>query len=418
MKIGLLIIGNEILEGKIADLNTRSLALFLRGINLELETALIVHDSESSIHGGLKSLFEKCDVIVTSGGLGPTKDDLTKETIASFLGRQISYSEESYQLALKNYQRFNRPFENKEHGYCFLPEGFIPLENTTGFAPCLFAEHLGKFLICGPGVPREFNSLLADHFEKMILPHFPGNNQFIESFTVRTKRIPEEKIFGEVDTTLWDKLAAFGCVSSLPTVMGVDIGIKIIATSKTEMERKKKELREIFMNSPVASAIWQFGNTPLEEYIVQLANKKNITYGFAESCTGGLCSHRVTNISGSSQTFLGSVVSYAESVKASALGVSEKTLADFGAVSAETALEMSLGLSQKLGVNIAISITGIAGPGGGTKEKPVGWAYVGVTNKGRSTTHQLQLFGDREQLKLRFSQAALFYLLEELEKSA
>lgn len=418
MKIGLLIIGNEILEGKIADLNTRSLALFLREKNLELETSLVVHDSESSIHHGLASLFASCDVVVTSGGLGPTKDDLTKEALASFWNRTISYSDISFEVAVKNYARFSRPFAGKEHGYCFLPQGFVPLENSTGFAPGLFAEHLGKYLICGPGVPREFKSLLEDHFANLVMSRFPSSGEVIESFTVRTKRIPEEKIFGEVDPTLWDKLSAFGTVSSLPNLMGVDIGVKIIAKNKTELEDTKQKLRDIFVNSPVASAIWQIGQKSVEELVVEIANKKNITYGFAESCTGGLCSHRVTNISGSSKTFLGSVVSYAESVKASALGVSEKTLSDFGAVSLETAAEMSSGLAKKWGVDIAISVTGLAGPGGGSAEKPVGTACFGVTRKGQTVTHQLQLFGDREQLKLRFSQAVLFYLLEELEKSA
>ena len=418
MKIGLLIIGNEILEGKIADLNTRSLAIYLRELNLELTTSLVVSDLESAIHGGLKSLFHDCDVVVTSGGLGPTRDDLTKEAIASYLGREISFSEASYQVALKNYQRFNRPFENKNHGYCFLPEGFLPLENTTGFAPCLYTADNGKYLLCGPGVPKEFKSMLTDHFEKLISQHFPKSNLLIETFTARTKRIPEEKIFGEVDPTLWNQLTSYGTVSSLPTVMGVDIGIKIIAHSSHEMNLKKNELMEIFQKSPVAPAIWQYGLTPLEDYIVSLANKKKITYGFAESCTGGLCSHRMTNIAGSSQTFLGSVICYSETIKSSALGVSPQTLAEFGAVSAETAAEMSLGLAKSFGLDVAISVTGLAGPGGGTLDRPVGTAFVGLTCRGQTTTHKLQLFGDREQLKLRFSQAVLFYLLEELEKIA
>lgn len=154
MKIGLLIIGNEILEGKISDANTRQLSLFLKELNLELQTSLIVSDQESAIHLGLQTLFLICDVVVTSGGLGPTKDDLTKDAIASFLGRKILYSESSYEIALKNYERFNRPFVEKDHGYCFLPEGFVALENSTGFAPGLFTKHLGKYLLCSRSSQR------------------------------------------------------------------------------------------------------------------------------------------------------------------------------------------------------------------------------------------------------------------------
>jgi nicotinamide-nucleotide amidase len=416
MKIGLLIIGNEILDGKITDANTRQLSVFLNSLNLELLTTLTVKDDPQFIHLGLQNLFSQCDVVVTSGGLGPTKDDLTKEAIASFLGRKVSFSKASCEIAEKNYQRFNRPFPGKDHGYCYLPEGFIALENTTGFAPGLYAENAGKFLICGPGVPKEFKSLLDDHFINHIKNKFPASSELIESITVRTKKVPEEKIFGEVDTKLWDTLAELGGVSSLPTTMGVDIGVKIKANSKNELDEKKKHILNIFANSPIAPHIWQIGILPLEEYIVKIANLKNKTYGFAESCTGGLCSHRMTNISGSSQTFYGSVVCYDESVKENILGVSKSTLKDFGAVSLKTAEEMSLGLSQALNVDIAIAITGLAGPGGGSEEKPVGTFCLGITSMGKTSSQILQMHGDREQLKLRFSQAALFLLLEELER--
>lgn len=418
MKIGLLIIGNEILEGKIADANTRQLSLFLREHHLELLTSLIVKDQEALIHQGLATLFSQCDVVVTSGGLGPTKDDVTKEAIASYLGRKIAYSDRSHQVAEKNYSRFNRPFPGKEHGYCYLPDGFVALDNSTGFAPTFFAEHHGKLIFCGPGVPKEFRSLLTDHFMKLVSQHLPLPTGFIEGITIRTKKVPEEKIFGEVDITLWDKLSELGSVSSLPTTMGVDIGIKIQAQSEMELQTKKQKVLSIFDNSPVKPNIWQIGNLSLEEYIVKVANEKNITYGFAESATGGMCSHRVTNISGSSKTFLGGIVSYAESVKENVLQVKADTLQKFGAVSLETAAEMSQGLAQNLGVDVAISITGLAGPNGGTPEKPVGTVCFGITRQGQTQTHMSQMPGDREQLKLRFSQAALFYLLEELEKNA
>jgi nicotinamide-nucleotide amidase len=418
MKIGLLIIGNEILEGKISDANTRQLSLFLRQHHLELQTVLTVTDHEEAIHLGLKTLFSICDVVVTSGGLGPTKDDVTKEAIASFLGRKIGFSDESYNVALKNYERFNRPFAGKEHGYCFLPEGFIALTNSTGFAPGLFAEYSGKYLLCGAGVPKEFKSLLEDHFLALIQSKFPISSDLIESITVRTKKIPEEKIFGEVDPILWDQLSNFGNVSSLPTTMGVDIGVKLVAKNALELADKKQKVLAIFDRSPLKPSIWQIGNLSLEEYIVQMANKKNITFGFAESCTGGLCSHRITNVAGSSKTFLGSIVSYDESVKHKVLNVEAATLKNHGAVSVQTAGEMSQGLSQQLKTKIAISTTGIAGPSGGTSEKPVGTVCFGVTNNGKTQTHSAHFPGDREQLKLRFSQAALFYLLEELEKSS
>ncbi len=418
MKIGLLIIGNEILEGKINDANTRQLATYLKTHHLELATSLTVCDEESRIHLGLQTLFSLCDVVITSGGLGPTKDDVTKEAIANFLGRKISFSEEACLVAQNNYSKFGRDYPGKEHGYSYLPDGFVALNNSTGFAPGLFAEHLGKYLLCGPGVPREFKSLLEDHFQNFIRKNFPSTTEEIESLTFRTKRVPEEKIFGEVDSTLWDKLSAIGNVSSLPTIMGVDIGIKIKAADANEMFLKKKKVMEIFGSSPVKESIWQIGTLPLEELIVNMANKKKITYGFAESATGGLCSHRITNVPGSSETYMGSIVSYAESVKEKILGVETATLKKYSAVSIQSAGEMSSGASQRLQAKVVVSVTGIAGPGGGTPERPVGFVCFGVTNNGKTTTHTAVLPGDREQLKIRFSQLALYYLLEELEKFA
>ncbi len=417
MKVGLLIIATEILDGKINDLNTKFLAEFLRHHHLELQLTLTVKDIESDIHLGLKTLFEKCDLIVTSGGLGPTLDDLTKATIASYLGRKISFSETAENIARENYLRFERPVPPKEHGYHYMPEGFVALANSTGMAPGLFAEHLGHFIFSAPGVPREFKSMIQDHLLKLICSKL-DQNIVIETISARTKRVPEEKIFGEVDPDLWEKLAKYGDVSSLPVFFGVDIGVKIKAKNQQELDEKKTAVLNIFHNSAVMPHIWHFGLESLEEVIVMMANKKKVTFGFAESCTGGLCSHRITNVSGSSKCFYGSVVSYDNSVKSHLLSVKEKTLQDFGAVSVETAAEMASGLANELKVDIAISISGIAGPGGGSLEKPVGTVCIGSMVNGVLGAEKLKFFGDREQLKNRFSQAALMKLLEHLEKIA
>jgi len=269
-----------------------------------------------------------------------------------------------------------------------------------------------------PGSSTRVKSLLDDHFDQKILSAFAPPSEVIELFTVRTKRIPEEKIFRETAPTLWGQLEQYGTVSSLPHIMGVDIGVKIKGANTVELERKKSELRKIFESSPLMPNIWNFGTQSLEELIVGVANRKNISYGFAESCTGGLCSHRVTGISGSSQTFLGSVVCYSVAVKAKSLGVKTETLNNYGAVSEEAAKEMAVGVARSLNLDVGVSITGFAGPGGGSPEKPVGTVYVGVHAQGKTQVFHYQFPGDREQLKQRFSQAALYLLLEELEKFA
>lgn len=416
MKIGLLIIGSEVLDGKISDLNTKILAEFLRPHHLEIGEAYIARDSESSIMEGLK-LLSNNDVIMTSGGLGPTKDDITKETLGKFTGNKLAYCEESEKIAVENYSRFNRPFPGKEHGYCYLPENFKPLSNSTGFAPAFYTKFGSTFIISGPGVPREFKSLLQDHFLKIVAEKI-NKNEFIDNVIIRTKNVPEEKIFNEVDPSLWDKLAKYGDVSSLPILMGVDVGVKVRATNNDEMAEKVQAIKKIFEASPVSKHIWHWGRETIEEKIVMLANQKKIKFGFAESATGGLCSHRVTSISGASQSFMGSVICYDEKVKEQVLGVRKESLEKHTAVSVECAQEMSQGLHKNFSLDIAISITGYAGPGGGHDGFPVGTVCIGRTTKSGTTVEVLHLKGDREILKQRFSQAAMYALLDELEKFA
>lgn len=414
MKIAMLIIGSEVLAGKITDLNTRCLAEFLRPYHLEINTAMTVSDEEKNIHEALKTLWADHDLIITSGGLGPTQDDITKLALASYFNRKVEYSADAEKTATENYARYNRPFMGKEHGYCYLPQGFVALSNSTGFAPGLFAEHLGKFLLSGPGVPREFKSMLEDHFEKLIVSKI-SSHLFLDNVVVRTQKVPEEKIFKEVDPTLWDKLSTLGNVSSLPILYGVDIGVRIIAKSASELTQKRAAVLKIFESSPVKNHIWHIGTESIEELIVNKALEKKVTFGFAESATGGLCSHRITGVPGSSQVFMGSVISYDTEVKIKILNVSTQTIGQFNVVSTEVAQEMAQGLQQNLGVDIAISTTGIAGPSGGSTEIPVGTLCVGFSTKDELSAEKLQFYGDRELLKNRFSQAALFALWDRLK---
>ena len=417
MKIGFLIIGSEVLDGKISDSNNKILAEFLRDYHLEVHEALIVRDERPSIIQALKNLFSNNDLVVTSGGLGPTKDDITKETIASYLGRKILFNEEAMKISEANYKRFDRAFPGKDHGYCYLPENFIPLSNSTGFAPGFYTKFENKILFSGPGVPREFKSMLHDHLSQLLKER--SGNTFLKHVVVRTRNVPEEKIFNEVDPGLWEKLEAYGDVSSLPILMGVDIGVKIKSQTIEESESKEKELLNIFRTSPIAPNIWSYGREAIEEKIVKTANAKKLRYGFAESASGGLCSHRITGIPGSSQSFMGSVICYDENIKKNILNVKKETLSAFTAVSPETAKEMAEGLLEKFKLDVAISITGYAGPGGGNEAFPVGSVCIGRAVKGGKTTSEtFRLKGDRELLKQRFSQVALYALLDEVEKFA
>ncbi len=416
MKIGFLIIGSEVLDGKITDANTKLLADFLKTHHLEINEAFVARDRAKAISEALQTLWAQNDIVITSGGLGPTKDDITKETLAAFLDRALIYSKHSHHVAEENYKRFERPFPGKDHGYCYLPEGFFPLSNRTGLAPGFYTDNGKKLLFSAPGVPREFKSMLEEHFIGLIAERM-DKTYIRDNVIIRTKGIPEEKIFAEIVPGLWEQLEEFGEVSSLPIIMGVDIGVKLKARNLDEMSSKVAAIHHIIDTSALRPNVWHYGPESLEEKIVVLANQKKIKFGFAESATGGLCSHRITSISGSSQCFMGSVICYDEKVKEHILGVSAKTLKECTAVSLVCANEMATGLRDKFSVDIAISITGFAGPGGGNDKYPVGSVCIGRAVKNTpAQAHDFHFKGDRELLKQRFAQAALHALLEEVEQ--
>lgn len=408
MRLGLLIIGSELLQGKITDANTVWLGNFLRPLNLKVTLSMTVSDDKSMLSKALRTLFAEVDVVICSGGLGPTPDDVTKEALGEFFGKKIFPSAEARKISEGNYQRFERTLPDG-HGYGYLPEGFLPLDNPAGFAPGLWFSESGKSLLAAPGVPKEFQTMLALHFPSRILPLFPAQKS-LSLLNFRTWGVPEEKIFTELDPTLWKDLEEYGAVSSLPHVMGVDIGITLSDSTDEKIAAVKKIMRQ----SKVWSHVWSEGFTSLEEVIVREAKAKNLTIGFAESCTGGLCAHRLTNVAGSSEVFWGSIVSYHNSVKENLIDVKSETLKTHGAVSLPVAEEMALGAQKRLKTDLAIALTGIAGPGGGSVEKPVGTVCVGIASKNGVRSEKFVFKGDRETLKMRFSQIAFFKLLMEL----
>ncbi|MBY0517131.1 MAG: nicotinamide-nucleotide amidohydrolase family protein [Bacteriovoracaceae bacterium] len=408
MRIGMLIIGSEILQGKIVDANTVWLAKFLSKKSLELQLTLTVPDQESAILEALKTLYTHCELVFCSGGLGPTKDDITKETLAKFFNKSVHFSEQAHQNAQANYQQFNRTLP-ENHGYSFLPKDFIALSNPAGFAPGLWFSNGQQHLLAGAGVPKEFSALIDFHFKNLTKPYLTEQKPFT-LLNFRTWGVPEERIFKEIDPSLWIKLEAFGSVSSLPHTLGVDIGVKVddVDDSKIQM------IKEIIDQSPIKKHVWHVGFESLEEKIILEAGKRNLTIGFAESCTGGLCANRLTNISGASKVFWGSIVCYDNSIKMNLLHVKPETLQNFGAVSEQTAREMAQGAREALKTDYAISLTGIAGPQGGTSEKPVGTVWMGIADGSGVQAEKFQFNGDREILKMRFSQIALFKLLEKI----
>lgn len=416
MKIDLIVIGNELLNGKTQDINTIFLAKLLTKNGLTLRQVKIIEDNQDSFSQAIDSSLEAADVVITTGGLGPTKDDLTKTMLAHYFHKDISFDQKALDITLEHFTRYNREYDEQTMHYHKIPKDFSALLNPTGYAPGLMHELKSEQLIFSlPGVPLEFQSML----ESQVLSHIESkskNELFIEYLTIKTWKLPESKIFNDIVPGLWEQLLKYGDVSSLPHPLGVDIGIKLTCATQQGLTKQKTEILSLLNSTSLKENIWHIGNLNLEELIVKEAKEKKLTIGFAESCTGGLCASRITNVSGSSSIFWGSIVSYANEVKIKSLNVSKETLDNHGAVSEQTALEMSLGAQKNLQVDIAISTTGIAGPNGGSAEKPVGTVGIGIASKKTQASQIYNFNGNREMLKVRFSQIALMTLLEEIRK--
>jgi nicotinamide-nucleotide amidase len=415
LSVSMIVIGDEILNGRTTDLNGSWLAKFLFKKGLELTSLRFIRDNIEEINVALTSSLNESDIVITSGGIGPTVDDKTKSTLANFFGKKLIDREDVAEIVTLNYQRFGRTWNRESNFYHFFPEDFIGINNPKGLAPGI-AYHCpaNKLVLSAPGVPREFMAMVEEEFYPIIKKKFEGRLKENFQTVVRTQGVAEEKIFFELCLNLWDELERFGKVSSLPHTIGIDIVISYQGNGQIHKE-KNEQIKKLILSTAIAENVWQWGNSPLNELVLQKAKDKKVTFGFAESCSGGALSSKMTDLPGSSEVFYGSIISYDNSIKENILGVKSDTLKSFGAVSVETAKEMAEGALKILKTDYAISTTGIAGPTGGTTDKPVGTVAIGFASKNKSGSFLFQYPGDRIRLKDRFSDKALLILLELME---
>jgi nicotinamide-nucleotide amidase len=418
LDIALAIIGNEILSGHVQDLNIRSLAKWLKARGHRLAHVEILPDELELLSNRLNQLRQQFPIVVSSGGLGPTADDVTKQVLGNMLKSQLAENQAATEMVLQHYARLKRPWSKQTNHYHMLPEGVTPLFNSRGLAPGLCHQFSYNTVLCFPGVPTEFNAMVEDHLSSAIKAHEKKHHMTshaLSSVCLRTWRIPEEKIFFELSPKLWSALEKFGPVSSLPRSTGVDI---VITVPEKDLPTATKNILNLPEMAPLLEFLWHVGEESLPEVLLQKARAKKMTIACAESCTGGLVAHKLTDIAGSSDVLLGSAVCYSNELKIKMLNVKAQTIEQFGAVSTEVAGQMALGILQISGSSLAVATTGIAGPTGGTPEKPIGTLALAVASKkdGLLLSHILQFQGGRSALKERFSDAALMHLIAQLLK--
>jgi nicotinamide-nucleotide amidase len=408
----IIIIGDELADGHIQDINILPITRTLKEHGIYSAQVSIVRDQEDSLKSILKSAWDQHDLVITTGGLGPTQDDITKKMIGELAEGTLQISDKAQALVESHYQRINRPWNKETNSYHMIPEGIEALLNPVGLAPGLCYQNDKKLLLAAPGVPRELVAMLNEVFIPIITKTFAGKLTPLKSFCVRTYGIPEEKIFFDLEPDLWEQLKKYGKVSSLPQSSGVDINV---AMSTHDFDLYKDELTTLFQQTSFAANIWQFGTMTLPEYILQQARAKKLTISCAESCTGGLVSSMFTDIAGCSDVFLGGAVTYSNEAKIDLLNVAPETIEQFGAVSEEVVRQMSAGASKHFQSDLSVSFSGIAGPSGGSTDKPVGMVAMAVTYQSTTQSFIYHMHGNRLQLKQRFAMRGLAHLLKIIE---
>ncbi len=416
MKAEIIIIGNEILKGKVQDTNSAFMARELAQFDITLEKITTTADKIDSLSQIINEATNRADLILLSGGLGPTQDDITKHALAQAFNLNIQQNKTAQKIAEQNYKRYQKRWDPQSNYYHHFIDGAIPLNNPQGLAPGIFLP-TPKLIFAMPGVPKELKAM----FTQEVLPILQQEKTLSarwEEFTIRTSGIAEEKIFSQLMPNLWQDLQQWCSkehISSLPSSTGVTISLNL-DSQKEDLSKQKAEIKEFFSSSPLAPYIWHYGNEEINQLVVNKLIETNKTLSTAESCTGGLIASLITDISGSSAAFVGGFVTYSNEHKINQINVSEKTLASVGAVSQEVAIEMAQGTKIVAQSDYALSITGIAGPGGATPTKPVGTAHMAITNGTQTQHHLLHFHGSRNEIKKQFALAALINFYKFLTK--
>ncbi|MCD6099590.1 MAG: CinA family nicotinamide mononucleotide deamidase-related protein [Candidatus Marinimicrobia bacterium] len=404
MKAGIINIGSELTSGLVCNSNASHIGKILCLFSLDVGFILTLPDRVDTIVKALKQVCDGAQLVVITGGLGPTHDDCTKEALAKFTKRKLSFHKETAELVEKKLLERGVRISNERFLGAYQPEGMEILKNPIGTAPGLRFSHRGTEFFVFPGVPVEMEVMA----EQYLIPYLEKVSRERRTIKViRTFQLPESKI-NELLEPVIEEFPLLD-VAFLPRHISNDIVINAPSEEKISLDRFVEEAKRA-----LGEKIYGYDEDTMESTVGKLLRDKNLTLSVAESCTGGLVSNRITNIPGSSEYFMGGIVSYDNSVKINILKVKAETIEKYGAVSEQTAVEMAEGVRKVLGTDIGVSTTGIAGPSGGTKDKPVGTVWVGYSDREKAFAKKFIVNYNRELNKLIFSQLCLDTLRVEL----
>ncbi len=400
-------IGSEILLGQIHNAHAQYISQELAKSGLFVYHHSAIGDNEQRIQSIFELAVSRSNVVIVTGGLGPTADDLTKEALASFLQRKLILSETELSKLERLFSVRRRPMpeENKRQAYCI--DGGMFLENPNGTAPGQYIEWKGVHFFLLPGPPLEMRPMLQNE----VLPRL---RRLFSKENVLMSRVLHFCGIGEsdVDEQIRD-LTSLKNPTVAPLASEGEMLLRITATGDSEAATIEKiQVVEKQLQTRFGKYIYGVDDETLASVIGQELRRTGSTLGIAESCTGGRLGTMITSVRGASDYFLGGIISYSNTVKQASLSVKPETLAMFGAVSEETAIEMAQGALQQTGATYGVSITGVAGPDGGTIEKPVGLVFVGIATTDVAKAIRLRYHGSREQIQIRSAKQALWQLLQ------
>lgn len=408
MKAEILAVGTEILLGDIVNTNAQYLAKRLADLGISVYHQSVVGDNPERLLEAYRLAFSRADLVITTGGLGPTKDDLTKEVAFEYFGKQSVIHEDSLKIIEGYFKKMDRPMAESNKKQAYFPVDAVILPNNNGTAPGCIIEEYSKIIALLPGPPREMKPM----FEESVVPYLKKFQQGVLVSKVL-------RVIGVGESTAAEMLEDILDNQTNPTVAPYakegEVTFRITAKASSEEEGKKLiGPIEVEMRRRLGNNIYGEGDTTLENVVGEMLVNRNLTISTAESCTGGMVAATLINYAGISSVLMEGAVTYSNEAKINRLGVLRETLEVYGAVSSEVAAEMAQGIAKTAGTNIGLSSTGIAGPGGGSDEKPVGLVYIGLYINGKVKTKKLNLSGNRQKIRERATMQLIDWLRREL----
>ena len=401
MNAELIAVGTEILLGDIVNTDAQVISQGLSELGINVFYQTVVGDNPARLRHVVETARDRADIIITTGGLGPTLDDLTKETLAAVFGKKLALHQPSLDRIKGFFQTIGREMTPNNEKQAWLPEGCVPLQNDWGTAPGCAFEADGTHVIMLPGPPRECEPM----FKYRAMPYlYKLAGGCIVSHNVRVFGLGESAM----EDILHDMMASMHNPTIAPYAKTSECFARVTAKADTpeQAERMLVPVVERVV-SMLGDSVYGVDVDSLEQVVGDGLRARGMTLAVAESCTGGLLSKRITDLPGASDYYKGGVCSYANEVKVHVLGVSEQTLADKGAVSPEVAEQMARGVARLMGTDFGVGITGVAGPGGGTDEKPVGLVYISVCRGDAVETRRMRSSLGRDRVRNQAASTAL-----------